>query len=139
MLGVRTDAKSVLKAMCKKLLQKMPVTYPVARALSCLDPHNMAGSPEQCKTMMRCLLSACVESGFVVEVDSDEVMQQFDDLIHTCANGELENFSVADDRVDTFLRSRMAANYRKAWSVCELALFLSHGQASVERRFSVNK
>jgi len=58
MLGVRTDAKSVLKAMCKKLLQKTPVTYPVARALSCLDPRNMAVSPEQCKTMMRRLLSA---------------------------------------------------------------------------------
>ena len=41
MLGIRTDAKSVLKAMCKKLLQKTPVTYPVARALSCLDPRNM--------------------------------------------------------------------------------------------------
>ena len=26
-----------------------------------------------------------------------------------------------------------------AWSVCELALLLSHGQASVERGFSVNK
>jgi len=66
-LGVRTDAKSVLKAMCKKLLQKTPITYPVARALSCLDPRNMAGSPEQRKTMMRRLLSACVEGGFVVE------------------------------------------------------------------------
>jgi len=66
MLGVRTDAKSVLKAMCKKLLQKMPITYPVARALSCLDPRNMAASPEQCKTMTRRLLSACVEGGFVV-------------------------------------------------------------------------
>jgi len=62
-------------------------------------------------------------------------MQQFDDFIHTWANGELENFSVADDR----LRSRMAANYPKAWSVCELALLLSHGQASVERGFSVSK
>ena len=63
---------------------------------------------------------------------------KFDDLIRTCANGELENFSVlgADDRLDTFLRSRMAANYPKAWSVCELTLLLSHGQASVERGFS---
>ena len=51
----------------------------------------MAGSPEQCKTMMRRLLSACVESNFVVEADCDEVMQQFDDFIHTCANGELCN------------------------------------------------
>ena len=47
--------------------------------------------------------------------------------------------SVANDRHDTFLRSRMAANYPKAWSVCELELLLSHGQASVERGFSVNK
>ena len=84
MLGVRTDAKSELKAMCKKLIQKMPVTYPVARALSCWNPRNMAGSPEQCKTMMRRLLSACVESGFVVEADCDKVRQQFDDFIHTC-------------------------------------------------------
>jgi len=29
MLGVITDAKSVPKAMCKKLLQKTPITYPV--------------------------------------------------------------------------------------------------------------
>jgi len=99
----------------------------------------MAGSPEQYKTMIRLLLSACVEGGFVVEADCDEVMQQFDDFIRTCAKGELENFCVADDRLDTFLRSRMAANCHKAWSVCELALLLSHGQASVERGFSVNK
>jgi len=66
-------------------------------------------------------------------------MQQFDDFIHTCANGELENFSVAGDRLDTFLLCRMAAYYPKAWSVCELALLLSHGQASVERGFSVSK
>jgi len=114
MLGIRTDAKSVLKAMCKKLLQKTPITYPVARALSCLDSRNIAGSPEQCKTMMRRLLSACVEGGFVVEADCDEVMQQFDDFIHMCAKGDLENFCVADDRLDAFLRSRMAANCRKA-------------------------
>jgi len=92
MLDVRTDAISVLKAMCKKVLQKTPVTYLVARALSCLDPHNMAGSPEQCKTVTRHLMSACVEGGFVVEADCDEVMQQFDDFIHTCVKGELKTF-----------------------------------------------
>jgi len=70
---------------------------------------------------------------------TDEVMQQFDDFIHTSTNGKLENFSVANDRLDTFFRSRMAANYPKAWSVCELVLLLSHGQASVERGCSVNK
>jgi len=70
---------------------------------------------------------------------TDEVMQQFDDFIHPCATGELENVCVADDHLDTFLHSRMAANYPKAWSVCELALLLSHGQVSVESGFSVSK
>jgi len=37
-----------------------------------------------------------------------------------------QNFSVANDCLDTFLRSRMAANYPKVWAVCELALLLSH-------------
>ena len=41
--------------------------------------------------MMRRLLSACVEGGFVVEAYCDEVMQHFDDFTHTCAKGELEN------------------------------------------------
>ena len=50
--------------------------------------------------MMRRLLSACVEGSFVVEADCDEVMQQFDDLIHTWAKGEFENFCDADDRLD---------------------------------------
>jgi len=38
-----------------------------------------------------------------------------DNFINTCAKGELENFCVADDRLGTFRRSRMAANYHKAW------------------------
>ena len=33
----------------------------------------------------------------------------------------------------------MIVMYPKAWSVIEMALLLSHGQASVERGFSVNK
>jgi len=54
-------------------------------------------------------------------------------------NWKTKNFCVAVDCLDTFIRSRIAANYPKAWSVCELALLLSHGQASVERGFSVDK
>ena len=46
MLGFRTDAKSVLIAVCKKLVQKTPIKYPVARSLSCLDPRDMASAPD---------------------------------------------------------------------------------------------
>jgi len=139
MLGFRTDAKSVLIALCKKLVQKTPMKYPTARSLSCLDPRNMASAPEQCKTMMKRFLLTCVEAKFVPESDCDVIMQQFADFIHTAAKSELENFSVENDRLDTFLQSKMAIRYPTVWLVVEMALLLSHGQATVERGFSINK
>ena len=62
-------------------------------------------------------------------------MQQFADFIHTAAKSELENFSVENDRLDTFLQNRMAIRYPTVWLVVEMALLLSHGQATVERGF----
>ena len=66
---------------------------------------------------------------------ADEVMQQFDDFIDTCATGELETFVL---QMTALTHSFVAEWHPKAWSVCELALLLSDGQASIERGFSVN-
>ena len=59
--------------------------------------------------MMNCLLSACVEGDFVQESMCDEIMQEFADFMHTAAKSEPESYSIQDDRLDTFLRSRMIA------------------------------
>ena len=46
----------------------------------------------------------------------------------------------ADDRLDVFSRETMdKAAYGHLWKVVAQLLLLSHGQASVERGFSVNK
>ena len=139
MLGFRTDAKSVFIAVCKKLVQKTPIIYPVARAVSCLFPRNMASAPEHSRTMMNCFLSTCIEANLVPETDCDVIMQQFADFIHTATKSELENFGVENDRLDTFLQNRMAIRNPTVWLVVEMALLLSHGQATIERGFSVNK
>jgi len=52
--------------------------------------------------------------------------------MYTPAKSELENFGVENDCLDTYLHSKMAINCPTAWSVVEVALLLSHGQASVE-------
>lgn len=46
-----------------------------------------------------------------------------------------------EERVDRFLHQRLAREkeYKDLWSVVKMVLLLSHGQASVERGFSVNK
>ena len=44
-------------------------------------------------------------------------------------------------RVDTFLHKKVSARYPQLWGVgvSEMVLIVSHGQATVERGFSVNK
>jgi len=70
MLDFRTDAKSVLMAVCKKLVQKTPaIKYPVARSLSCL-----ASAPEHSRTMMKRFLPTCVEANLVPETVCDVIM-----------------------------------------------------------------
>ncbi|KAL8607717.1 hypothetical protein ACOMHN_039390 [Nucella lapillus] len=51
------------------------------------------------------------------------------------------NPSEENDRVDKLMNSCLSSNklYTELWTVVEQLLLLSHGQASVERGFSVNK
>ncbi|KAF4114245.1 hypothetical protein G5714_004468 [Onychostoma macrolepis] len=51
------------------------------------------------------------------------------------------HFDPYTDRVDTFLHDRMSTQkpYEKLWRLCRQLLLLSHGQASVERGFSINR
>lgn len=50
---LRQDAKSVLIALCKKMMTKTPMTYVTARNMMCLDPRLMASEPDICQTMLR--------------------------------------------------------------------------------------
>ena len=98
----------------------------------------MASAPEHSRTMMKRFLSISVEANLVPETDCDVIMQQFADFIHTAAKSEVENLSVENDRIDrldTFLQNRMAIRYPTVWLVVEMALLLSHGQATVETGF----
>jgi len=41
--------------------------------------------------------------------------------------------------MNRFLQNRMAFHYPTSWPVVAMALLLLHGQATVERSFSINK
>ena len=68
-------------------------------------------------------------SSFVQEVhDNPKVLEGF------------QSYSVCEDRVDSFLASHLkGSKYQKLWNLVTCLLVLSHGQAGVERGFSVNK
>ena len=117
--SVRQDAKSMLIAVCKKMLTKTPMTYVSARNLMCLDPRLMASDPETCGIMMRRLLSSCVDAKLVDADTCDDVLSDFSNFMRTTPHGDLESFDVTTDRLDSFLYQRMSTCHKMAWPVVQ--------------------
>lgn len=143
-LQFRMECKDFLAKTASKLLDKTPINYQLVRSMSCLDPRLMASEKEGCVKKMKRVLEILVEAHRLKADECDEVIYQFGQFLDECAgNPDFEDFDPSESslRVDTLLYEHMAGNKQlaKAWGVVELLLLMSHGQATVERGFSVNK
>ena len=138
-LGIRISAKVALITFTEKVLEKSPMRYPLARSISCLDPHFIAQSPDACKTMLTRMLKSLVDAKRLQGSVCDEILQQFEHFMRSVLSSELLQFKPGQDRLDIFLHDKMCTPYPKLWMAVRMALLLSHGQATIERGFSVNK
>ncbi|RXN38512.1 hypothetical protein ROHU_001041 [Labeo rohita] len=137
------DSQSALSKICQNLLLKCPLKYPSVRNMMCLDPQNMHKEPDMCLQRIKALIMKFVQdkklSGGVTA--GDKIAQQFQKFLFSEARGEeFMAFNALDgkSRVDSFLHKAMNG-YAELWSFVEKLLLLSHGQATVERGFSINK
>ena len=74
--------------------------------------------------------------------DCDDILEQYEKFVNEAKlNPEFQKFDKTTNRIDCLYYSIMSdkIDYRKLWSVLKKLLLLSHGQASVERGFSINK
>ena len=90
------------------------------------------------------VLSHLVSCDRVQERDCDEVIRQYtnfiDCAIPTIGTEKFSEFNPNKDRVDEFLSKAMCEDgYHKLLEVVKICLVLSHGQATVEHGFSINK
>ena len=138
-LGIRISAKAALIAFTEKVLEKSPMRYPLARSVSCLDPRFIAESPDACKTLLTRMLKSLVDAKRLLASVCDEILQEFEHFMQSVATSELLQFKPGQDRLDIFLHDKMCTPYPRLWMAVRMALLLSHGQATIERGFSVNK
>ncbi|KAH9362028.1 hypothetical protein HPB48_014967 [Haemaphysalis longicornis] len=70
----------------------------------------------------------------------DTVLAEYTELLHEQKH-KLRQFDKGTDRLDEFYADLLMFNstYSELWSIVKLLLVLSHGQATVERGFSVNR
>ena len=143
-LEFRVGCKDFLAKTVAKLFDKTPINYRLVRSMSCLDPRLMASEKESCEKKMKRILEILVEARRLKSAECDEVMYQFSQFLDYCSdNPDFEKFDPNEptSRVDTLLYEHMAGDKQlaKVWQVVKLLLLMSHGQATVERGFSVNK
>ncbi|KAG8175603.1 hypothetical protein JTE90_019415 [Oedothorax gibbosus] len=129
--------------MIEKLLNKCPANYALVRNASCLDPRLMAEDAPKCTSRFKRVLSYLSQIKKVKDENCDSIFLEYnaflEDEVKKFSN-EFKDFDPSKNRLDEFLGLHLSVQkYTKVWEVVKIVLLFSHGQASVERGFSVNK
>ena len=111
--------------------------------MSVLDPRTLIIDKEKSSSKLSSILKVMTEKKRISEQICDSILTEFSHFYDTMLQSHSEyfnSFNPAEDRLDSFYYDKLAkAEYSHLWEVCQLLLLLSHGQATVERGFSVNK
>lgn len=100
----------------------------------------MCTKPDECLPLFRKVLDTLITVGRMADHVRDTVLAEYTELLHEQKH-KLRQFDKGTDRLDEFYPDLLKFNstYSELWSIVKLLLVLSHGQATVERGFSVNR
>lgn len=138
-LKFRQDCKKSLQTFVMKLNNRSPLNYPLTQAITCLDPGLVVSNISLTKSRLDKLLCILTESGHVSGSAADNAMRDFKEvtsLPHVINSFKDYNRSVK--RIDHFWRDILGDKYQNLMAIVKLVCCLSHGNANIERGFSVN-
>ena len=140
----KEDGLRFVLGLLKKIFEKSSLNSEIVRGASIFDPKIIAVlKKSRAENLLKVLLTSLIECRILFANDCDRIMEQFVDFLETqfkMKKYEFVNFSHEIDRLDHFFFHKMnIENYKELAFVVKLVLTLSHGQASIERNFSVGK
>ncbi|XP_063229695.1 uncharacterized protein LOC134534921 [Bacillus rossius redtenbacheri] len=142
-LELRHETQNIIFLMLENLVVKSPIKYAFVRSLSCLDPRFMLTDSHSCYKKMKQILSIIVKAKQLQEKMCDEILLEYQELLRYAHENKtaFSDFSPDVSRIDVFFRNYLGGEKKfvKLWPVIKMLLIFSHGQAAVERGFSVNR
>lgn len=140
------QCKEFFKETAAKIMEKSPLKYAFVRDLDFLNPNSIVNkSPnDQIKKIERVLSKMCKDKLINITV-CDDIIKQYSAFVSQMKIEHKEDFEKYNChtslRIDSFLGIYMSnqVEYADLWNIVKMLLILSHGQASVERGFSINK
>ena len=140
--SVRDDTKTFLIALVKKLLLKAPIRFGLVRNLAWLHPLEISCDEERCLEHLGCCLRVVLDAQRIKLSKCDNIIRQYKEFLReNSVNPDFQSFIVGESWLDVLLYDSMAnvTEWADLWELTKKLLLLSHGQASVERGFSINK
>ena len=142
----RAECRSFLIAVLKKLLDKSPLKYPLVKNMSWLDPRLMLSQKDKTNgvTKLTRVLRILCETGRIHESKCDTIISEYGKFLDDIVSNDSQSFRSfvpSKNRLDKLMYFTLAdqKEFSELWAVVQILLLLSHGQATVERGFSVNK
>ena len=133
-------------AVADKILEKSPLKYSLVRGLVSLDPRFVVAHPHSSVTKFTAVLNYLSTRQWISHQHCDETLRQYRELASMMQDRHkvaCEGFHEKTCRLDDFYFEVIGLHkLADLKAVCEtmlMLLTLSHGQATVERGFSVNK
>ena len=119
-------------------MEKSPAQYKLVQQISALNPQFMTHNSPEASTRFHDVLLLLMEAKWLTDKECDQAFYQFYSLC--TERHKLEQYS-SGENVDAcyHVLLSISAKFGEMWKTVRLCLLLSHGQASIERGFSVNK
>ncbi|CAN7939964.1 unnamed protein product, partial [Ixodes hexagonus] len=122
----------------KKIAKGSPLKFKLTRGLSCLDP-ACALIPELGERRLSDALEVLTEHQWMTRAEADRALRPYK---HVCSlasmQAALKSFDRSTHRLDALWAGVCGSN-KDLFTFAKMILSLSHGNASVERGFSINK
>ena len=143
-LTFKTECVQLLSTMTAKLIERCPLKYPLVTYLSSLNPPKMIGSASDVTAKFEKILQILMNGNWRSAGECDELLSKYKAFSVQMKQGhavDFRDFTPDSRRLDTFLGNYMQDHiqFAKLWDIFKMLLTISHGQASVERGYSVNK
>ena len=141
---LRKECRTLLSRLVAKLQERSPLQYVIVRVSAALSPVNMLGDKEASIIKFNTLVDKLYSHERLNSVQADAAKAEYEDFLSIVVMQNMtsfEQFKPSETRLDTFLGRFLAgeSKYQHVWLVCKFIFTISHGQAQIERGFSVNK
>lgn len=139
----KTQCQNILKNFVSKLIEKSCLKYPFIKGISCLNP-DITLQQKEAEKRISIALEYLAEKNIMSTTNCNKVESEFKQIISFTATKEkLGSFKREDTRLDHFWISTLdmygCDKYQNLLNFIKKIMILSHGNAFLERGFSINQ